>query len=676
MSSEATQVAQDLETLCINTIRMLAADAVQKANSGHPGMPMGAAPMAYVLWTRFLRFNPRNPGWPDRDRFVLSAGHGSMLLYSMLHLTGHDLPIEQLRQFRQWGSETPGHPEYGDTPGVETTTGPLGQGLANAVGMALAEARLSAEFNRAGNEIVGHHTYVIASDGDFMEGVQSEASSLAGHLGLGKLIVLYDDNNITIDGSTDLAFSEDVNARYEAYGWHTQRVGDGNDLNRIDAALRAALEDADRPSLISVRTHIGFGSPNRQDTASAHGEPLGEEEVKLTKENLGWPADAQFLIPDEVRAHFLEAVERGEALENEWQQRLDAYRDAHPDLAAEWQRRLEGNLPPDWDAELPTFGPDEVIATRTASSKVLNALAERLPELIGGSADLASSNKTVIASSGDFARGAYENRNLRFGIREHGMGGILNGIARHRGLTPYGGTFLIFSDYMRPSVRLAALMGVQVIYVYTHDSVALGEDGPTHQPIEHLPSLRAIPNLAVVRPADAKEVREAWRVALERRSGPTALVLTRQKLPVLDREAMGLAGAGELRRGGYVLADARSGEPEILLLATGSEVHVALEAWQRLVADGVAARIVNLACWELFEAQDQAYRDKVLPPSVTKRVSVEAAASFGWRRWVGPAGSTIAIDRFGASAPGAVNMKKFGFTADNVERTARELLAG
>ncbi|MFQ5743066.1 MAG: transketolase [Acidobacteriota bacterium] len=675
MSSEA--VAQDLDTLCINTLRMLSADAVQKANSGHPGLPMGTAAMAYVLWTRFLRYNPENPDWPDRDRFVLSAGHGSMLLYSLLHLSGYDLPLEQLQQFRQWGSKTPGHPEYGHTPGVETTTGPLGQGFGNAVGMALAEVRLAAEFNRPDHQLVDHFTYVIASDGDMMEGVQSEAASLAGHLGLGKLVVLYDDNQITIDGSTALAFSEKVNDRFAAYGWHVQGVDDGNDLDAIEGTLSRAREEAGRPSLISVRNHIGFGSPHKQDTSSAHGEPLGEEELRLTKENLGWPLEPAFLIPGEALDHFRQAVEKGAGLEAGWRQRLRAYRQAHPELAAEWQRRTEGRLADGWDEDLPAFETDDgKVATRAASGKVLNALAERLPELIGGSADLAPSNKTVISSSGDFGRGAYENRNLRFGIREHAMGSILNGIALHGGLVPYGGTFLIFSDYMRPSVRLAALMGIRTIYVYTHDSIALGEDGPTHEPVEQMASLRAVPNLTLIRPADANEVREAWCVALEHRSGPVALVLTRQGLPVLDRAGLGLAAARELRRGGYVLADAPAdGRPQIILLATGSEVEPALEAWQRLVADGIAARLVSLPSWELFEQQDEEYRRQVLPPAVTVRLAIETGTSFGWERYLGDGGEIIAIDHYGASAPGSVNLQKFGFTADQVERRARSLLA-
>ncbi len=665
-----------IDDLCINTIRMLSADAVQKANSGHPGMPMGAAPMAYTLWTRFLRFNPANPAWPGRDRFVLSAGHGSMLLYSMLHLSGFDLSMEEIEQFRQWGSATPGHPEYRDTPGVETTTGPLGQGFGNAVGMALAEARLAAEFNCPGHLIVDHYTYVLASDGDMMEGVQAEAASLAGHLKLGKLVVLYDDNRITIDGHTPLTFSEDVKARYEAYGWHVQQVDDGNDVQSIEAAIGQAREQEDRPSLIAVRTQIGFGSPNKQDTSSAHGEPLGEEELRLTKENLGWPLEPSFFVPSEVRERFAVVSEKGALCEREWLGKLQAYREAEPGLEAEWQRRMGGELPPDWTRNLPKFEPAEgKLATRAASGKVLNAVAEVLPELMGGSADLAPSNKTVISGSGDFNRGAYDQRNMRFGIREHAMGSMMNGMALHGGLIPYGGTFLVFADYMRPAVRLAALMGLNVVYVYTHDSIAVGEDGPTHQPVEQVASLRLIPNLTVIRPADANEVAEAWRIAIESREGPVALVLTRQGLPVLDREGQGFAGAEMLRRGGYVLADApNGGDPELILIASGSEVHLALEVWSRLVGEGIACRVVNLSCWELFESQDEEYRSGVLPPSVSARLAVEAGTTFGWARYVGIEGDVLGIDRFGASAPGPVNLEKFGFHADELEKRARALL--
>jgi transketolase len=665
-----------IDQLCVNTIRMLSADAVQKANSGHPGLPMGAAPMAYALWTRFLRFNPVNPGWPGRDRFVLSAGHGSMLLYSLLHLSGYDLSLQEIKQFRQWGSSTPGHPEFGETPGVETTTGPLGQGFGNAVGMALAEARLAAEFNRPGHEIVDHYTYVLASDGDMMEGVQSEAASLAGHLRLHKLVVLYDDNHVTIEGHTPLTFSEDVKARFEAYRWDVQEVGDGNDIEAVTAAIERARRQLERPSLIAVRTQIGYGSPHKQDTSSAHGEPLGEEELALTKANLGWPLEPSFLVPAEVSERFAELAERGSREEKEWSDRLLAYGEAEPALAAEWQRRMSADLPPDWAHSLPVFSPsDGKLATRAASGKVLNAVAARLPELIGGSADLAPSNKTLVADSGDFGADAYDQRNLHFGIREHAMGSLMNGMALHGGLIPYGGTFLVFADYMRPAVRLAALMGLRVIYVYTHDSIAVGEDGPTHEPVEQVASLRLIPNLTVIRPADANEVREAWRLAIERTDGPVALILTRQGLPILDRSAPGLAGAEMMRRGGYVLASEPDGsEPDLILIASGSEVHLALGARERLISDGVACRVVNLASWRMFEEQDEAYRLGVLPPSVTARLAVEAGTTFGWERYTGSAGDVLGIDRFGASAPGPVNLEKFGFTVDEVERRARALL--
>ena len=676
MSTNVPPVAQDLDTLCVNTIRTLAADAVQEANSGHPGMPMGAAPMAYALWMRFLRFNPEDPAWPNRDRFVLSAGHGSMLLYALLHLTGHDLSLRDIKQFRQWGSVTPGHPEFGHTPGVETTTGPLGQGFGNAVGMALAEARLGAEFNRPGHEIIDHRTYVIASDGDIMEGVQSEAASIAGHLGLHKLTVLYDDNLITIDGSTDLTFSEDVEKRYESYGWHVQFVEDGNDVAALIDALALTEAEDDRPSLIRVRTNIGYGSPNRQDTSKSHGEPLGEEEVRLTKANLDWPANARFEIPAEVAAHFRAAGGRGGSLQKQWQELWDSYRLTHKSEADELKRRLDGRLADGWDEDLPLFvAEDDPIATRAASGKALNALAVRLPELMGGSADLAGSNKTDIVGEADFNKGVYDARNIRFGVREHGMGAILNGMALHRGFIPYGGTFLIFSDYMRPSIRLAALMGQRVIYVYTHDSIAVGEDGPTHQPIEHLASLRALPGLVVIRPADANETSEAWRVAVQCPDVPTALVLTRQKLPILSSIVEDIATATNLAQGAYILADNRSGEPDIILLGSGSEVHIVLQVWQRLIASGISARVVSMPSWELFEQQDESYRDKVLPPNVEKRLAVEAGSSFGWSRYIGLSGEVISIDRYGASAPGGTNMEKFGFTPDNVEKRARALLA-
>jgi transketolase len=662
---------EELDQLCINTLRTLAMDGVQKANSGHPGMPMGAAAMAYVLWTRFLRHNPANPAWPDRDRFVLSAGHGSMLLYGLLHLTGYDLPLEELQSFRQWGSRTPGHPEYGLAPGVETTTGPLGQGFTNGVGMAIAEAYLAAHFNRPGHKIVDHYIYAIVSDGDLMEGVASEAASLAGHLRLGKLIYLYDDNRISIEGSTDLTFTEDRGQRFEAYGWHVQHV-DGYDLEGIAAAIRAAQADP-RPSLILARTHIGYGSPHKQDTAEAHGAPLGEEEVRLTKENLGWPTEPSFLIPDQALAHFHQALEKGRVWEAEWQARFDAYAAEYPDLADEWRMVMSGELPAGWDAGLPTFRPEDgPMATRVASGKVLNAIAPHLPTLIGGSADLAPSCNTYLKGYGDFSADNRSGRNFHFGVREHAMAGILSGMALHGGIIPYGGTFLVFSDYMRPSIRLAAMMEIPVIYVFTHDSIGLGEDGPTHQPIEQLAALRAIPHLTVIRPADASETVVAWRVALERCEGPVALLFTRQSLPVLDRAI--LAPADGLARGAYVLAEAAGGQPDVILIATGSEVHPTLAARERLAEQGVRTRVVNMPSWELFERQPQFYRDAVLPPEVTARLAIEAGVPQGWHRYVGDGGDVIGIERFGASAPYKVLWEKYGFTAENIAARALEML--
>ncbi len=661
----------ELDQLCVNTIRTLAMDGVQKANSGHPGLPMGAAAMAYVLWMRFLRHNPTNPAWPDRDRFVLSAGHGSMMLYSLLHLTGYDLPLEELQSFRQWGSRTPGHPEYGLAPGVETTTGPLGQGFTNGVGMAIAEAYLAAYFNRPGHKIVDHYVYAIVSDGDLMEGVASEAASLAGHLRLGKLMYLYDDNRITIEGSTDLAFTEDRGQRFEAYSWHVQHV-DGYDLEGIAAAIGAAQADP-RPSLIIARTHIGYGSPNKQDTAEVHGSPLGEEELRLTKENLGWPTEPPFLIPGQALAHFREALERGSSWEAEWQARFQAYAAEYPDLAEEWRMVMAGELPAGWDADLPVFGPDDgSLATRVASGKVLNAIAPHLPTLIGGSADLAPSCKTYLNGCGDFSADDPGGRNFHFGVREHAMGGILSGMALHGGVIPFGSTFLVFSDYMRPSIRLAAMMEIPVVYVFTHDSIGIGEDGPTHQPIEQLAALRAIPHLTVIRPADANETVVAWRVALEHREGPVALLFTRQKLPVLDRAT--LAPADGLTRGAYVLAEAEGGRPDVILIATGSEVPVALAARERLAQQGVRARVVNMPSWELFERQPQSYRDEVLPPEVTARLAIEAGVPQGWHRYVGDGGDVIGIERFGASAPYKVLWEKYGFTAENVAARALEML--
>ena len=661
----------ELENLCVNTIRTLAMDAVQKANSGHPGMPMGMADAAFVLWTRFLRHNPRNPKWVNRDRFVLSAGHGSMLLYSLLYLTGYDLPLEELMRFRQWESKTPGHPEYGLTPGVETTTGPLGQGFANGVGMALAERLLAARFNRPGFEIIDHYTYAIVSDGDLMEGISHEAAALAGHLRLGKLIYLYDDNGISIDGPTSLAYSDDVVARFQGYHWHVQRV-DGHDRAAVEAAIRAAQAETERPSLIICRTHIAYGSPNKQDTAEAHGAPLGEEEVRLTKRNLGWPEDAQFLVPPEVLTVFRRAVEEGAQREQAWNALFARYQAEYPDLAAELERVMAGRLPEGWDAHLPVFQAGEKdIATRAASGRALDALVPAIPELIGGSADLTPSNNTRAKGVEDVKPGDFRGRYLHFGVREHGMGGILNGLALHGGLIPFGGTFLVFSDYMRPSVRLAAMMGLRVIFVFTHDSIFVGEDGPTHEPVEHLAALRAIPGLVVIRPADANETVEAWKVALTRQ-GPTALALSRQNLPILDRSQ--LAPASELRKGAYILADAANGQPDVILIATGSEVTLVLEARKLLAAEGIQARVVNMPSWELFEQQPQSYRETVLPPTITRRVAVEAAVRLGWDRYLGPEGIFIGIDRFGASAPYKVLAEKFGFTPQRVAEAARSLV--
>ncbi len=647
-------------------------DGVEKANSGHPGMPMGAAPMAYVLWTRFLKYHPCKPDWPNRDRFVLSAGHGSMLLYGLLHLTGYDLSLDELRQFRQWESKTPGHPENLLAPGVETTTGPLGQGFSNGVGMAIAEKHLAAYFNRPDRELVDYRIYAIVSDGDLMEGVASESASLAGHLGLDNLIYLYDDNRISIEGPTELAFTEDVGKRFEAYGWFIQRISDGNDIEALDGALGAAQAERERPSLILVRTHIAYGSPNKQDKAEAHGAPLGEEEVKLTKARLGWPQEPKFYIPDEALVHFRKAIDRGGRAEGEWQTRLAAYRKEFPELAAEWDWYVRGELPEGWAASIPTFKPaDGPMATRQASGKVLNAIAPKLPTLIGGSADLAPSNNTYLKGMGDFRKGNYGARNLHFGVREHCMGAVLNGMALS-GLLPYGGTFLVFSDYARPSIRLAGLMGAHSIFVFTHDSIFLGEDGPTHQPIEHLASLRAIPNLTLIRPADANETAVAWRVAIERRGGPVALALTRQGLPIIDRTKY--APADGLVRGAYILAEVPGKTPEVVLMASGSEVAVALEAYEKLTGEGIAARVISMPSWDLFEKQPQAYKDEIFPPAVEARLAIEAAVPLGWDRYVGREGAIIGIPRFGASAPYKVLAEKFGFTSANVIRRAKELL--
>jgi len=659
-----------LRRLASDTLRVLAMDAVQKASSGHPGMPMGMADVATVLWTRFLKHDPQDPGWPDRDRFVLSAGHGSTLLYGLLHLSGYALSLDEIRAFRQWGSKTPGHPELGLTPGVETTTGPLGQGLSNAVGMALAERWLATRFNRPGLTVVDHATYVIASDGDMMEGVSHEACALAGHLGLGKLVVLYDDNGITIDGPTSLAFTEDVAARFVAYGWHIERV-DGHDHAQLEAALAAARGVGERPSLILCRTHIGYGSPNRQDTSKAHGEPLGVEEVKLAKQRLGWPPDEEFRIPEEVPAFMRRSGAAGAERRAAWRETCAGLESAHPELAATFRRVLAGELPVGWDQAVATPSGAKPMATRAASGAVLNAIAPSLPELLGGSADLTPSNNTLPKGEQPLSRESFAGRYIHFGVREHGMGGILNGLALHGGIRPYAGTFLVFSDYMRPAIRMAALMGLPVVYTFTHDSVGLGEDGPTHQPIEQLAALRAIPNLFVFRPADATETVVGWRVALTRRDGPTALVLTRQGLPVLDRERYG--AAEEAARGAYVLSDAEN--PQAILIATGSEVPLALATQELLAKDGIATRVVSMPCWELFESQPEEYRQRVLPDRLRARVAVEAASRLGWERWVGSQGSVIGLDRFGASAPYKEIFRQLGFTPQAVADAVRRLVS-
>jgi transketolase len=665
-------VGRDLDALAVNTLRALAIDAVEKANSGHPGMPLGGAPMAHVLWSRHLRFDPAAPKWPDRDRFVLSAGHGSMLLYGLLHLAGFGLGIEELKAFRQWGSRTPGHPEYGLTPGVEATTGPLGAGFSNSVGMAIAEAFLGATFNRPGFEVVDHYAYGIVGDGCLMEGVAAEAASLAGHLALGKLIYLYDDNHVTIEGGTELAFTEDVGKRFEAYGWQVLAVEDGNDLDAIDRAIVTARAQTAKPSLIKVRTTIGYGSPHKSGTAECHGAPLGTEEAKLTKQALGWTADSSFFVPERVKEYYVEVAAAGAAARARWTDMVARYEQAHPDLARQWKDALAGKLPDGWKEKLPAFTAGESIATRAASGKVLNALAGIVPTLIGGSADLAPSNNTYLAGLADFQVGSRQGRNLRLGVREHAMGGILNGLAYHGGVFPYGGTFFIFSDYMRPAVRLAALSHLPVTYVFTHDSIALGEDGPTHQPIEHLASFRAMPGITVIRPCDAAETLVAWQVALERRGGPTALVLTRQALPVLDRTLLG--PAEDLRKGGYVLSDTAEGSPDAIVIASGSEVHIALAAANALAKQGLAARVVSLPSWELFEAQDAAYREMVLPKEARVRVAVEAGSTLGWQRYVGDDGIVIGLDHFGASAPAGALYREFGLTAENVAASALRLL--
>ncbi|MCE5324366.1 transketolase [bacterium] len=679
---------KDIDQLCINTIRFLSVDAVERANSGHPGMPMGAAAMAYVLWTKFLKHNPKDPMWIDRDRFVLSAGHGSMLLYSLLYLTGYDLPLEELEHFRQWGSKTAGHPEHQLIPGISITTGPLGQGFASGVGLAIAEANLAATYNKPDYKLIDHYTYAIVGDGDLMEGISSEAASIAGHLNLGKLIYLYDNNHITLSAATDMTFTEDVAKRFESYGWHVQNIDDGNDLDEVDSALRAAQAETQRPSLIIARTHIGYGSPHKQDTWHAHGSPLGQEEVKLTKENLGWPIDPPFIVPAEAVMHFREAVDTGREAETEWKKRFADYAKAFPDFAKEFEQRVQEILPDGWDKAIPDFPADpEGMATRVASGKTLDALAAKIPAIIGGSADLNPSTHTALPELGDFEsptdvpadkQGSvgpgwdYASRNLWFGIREHAMAAILNGLSEHGGFIPYGATFLVFSDYMKPAIRLAALMKAEVIYVFTHDSIALGEDGPTHEPVEHILALRAIPNMIVIRPADANETAQAWKVAVEHKDGPVALILTRQEVPTIDRSQY--ASADQLTKGAYILSDAPDGKPDIILIASGSEVSLVLEVQKKLASQEIQARVVSMPSWELFDQQPEEYRQAVLPPYIKARLAVEAGSPIGWNKYVGDGGAVFGVDRFGASAPGEVIMREYGFTVDNIWNIALEVL--
>jgi len=667
---KSNEFPPSFESKCINTIRFLAVDAVQKANSGHPGMPMEASDLAYVLWTKIMRYNPKNPQWLNRDRFVLSAGHGSMLLYAMLYLTGYGLTLDEIKAFRQWNSKTPGHPEYGCAPGVETTTGPLGQGFATGVGMAMSERFLANRFNRPDFALVDYFIFSLVSDGDIMEGISSEAASLAGHIGLGNLIYIYLDNRITIEGPTDFALSEDVGRRFDAYNWQVQHVN-GYDLTGIEESIQQAKEEKSKPSLIIARTNIAYGSPNKQDSADAHGAPLGEEEVMLTKRHLQWPETPAFLVPEDVLLHFRQAEKRGQEHEKQWLSLWEAYKKSYPELAHEWENIHKDPDPSQWENSLPLFKPEDgAVATRSASGKVLQAVAPHLPGLIGGSADLAPSNNTFLKGFGEFKNTG--GRNIHFGIREHAMGAILNGMALSGALIPYGGTFLIFSDYMRPAIRLAAMMRLPVIYVFTHDSIGLGEDGPTHQPIEQLSSLRAVPNLMVIRPADAQETVEAWKIALSRRDGPTALILTRQKLPIIDRNRY--TKASELRRGAYILADAPESKPELILIGTGSEVPLLLSAYEQLVDQGIQVRVVNVPCWELFEMQSEEYHEEVLPSHVNARLAVEAGCPYGWERYTGTQGKIIGIERFGASAPGEELFQQFGFTVEHVIKDARELI--
>ncbi len=662
----------EIDELCINTIRTLSMDAVQKANSGHPGAPMGLAPAAYILWKCFLKHNSKNPEWTDRDRFVLSGGHASMLLYSLLYLSGYDLTLDDIKNFRQWRSKTPGHPEFGHTPGVETTTGPLGQGFTNAVGMALAERHLATIFNRPDYEIIDHYTYMICGDGDLMEGITAEAASFAGHMGLAKLICIYDDNKISIEGNTDITFTEDVGLRFKAYNWHVTKVEDGNNLNDIYNAIKEAKSETTKPSIIVLRTNIAFGSPNKQDSADAHGAPLGEEEIRLTKKNLGWDENVSFYVPEQVIKIFEECIDKGKKVESIWKEKFEEYCSKYPDLSKKLNDSLNNSLNKGWDANLPDFSKNEgPVATRAASGKILNAIAENILYLIGGSADLAPSNNTIINSSHDFQKNMFDGRNIRFGVREHAMGGIMSGIALHKGLRPYGGTFFVFADYMRPAIRLAALMKLPVIYIFTHDSIAVGEDGPTHQPVEHLAGLRAIPGLTVIRPADATETIEAWRLAAQTTDCPVALILSRQKLPVIDRSIDN--SADKLVNGAYILSDS-DGKPDIILIATGSEVHIALKAGKILEEKDISVRVVSMPSWELFENTSQEYKDKVLLPDVNVRIAVEAGISMGWERYAGSSGVVIGINEFGASAPGNIVMEKFGFTSENIVQKAIELL--